>query len=100
MLNGWFPPPPPLPLPCLLVFLSFLAPQSYSYPVALVSPPIILQTRLESTDTCKNELGTVYLGKIWNDTVSGVACESPYECDEDLRKDQLSHQDLVTKRAQ
>ena len=61
--------------------------QSYTYPVSLVSPPILLQTRLESTDTCKNELGTVFLGKMWNDTVFGVACESPYECDEDIRSD-------------
>ena len=26
--------------------------------------------------------------------------EDEYQCDEDLRNDQLSHQDLVTKRAQ
>jgi hypothetical protein len=72
-------------LPRLL--LPSLAPQSYAYPVSMVSPPILLQTRLESTETCKNEMGTVYLGKIWNDTVFGVMCESPYECDEDIRND-------------
>ena len=57
---------------------------TYAYPVSLVSPPILLQTRVEKTNVCQNELGSSYQDKVWKDTTAGVACEIPYECDEEL----------------
>ena len=58
--------------------------KAFPYPVSLVSPPILLQTRVEKSEVCKNEFGTAYQRKIWNDTIAGVTCEPPYECDEQL----------------
>lgn len=63
---------------------------AYSYPVSLVSPPILLQKRVETTATCSNRLGSIYLQKIWNQTAQGVTCELPYECDEALLKESTS----------
>ena len=55
-----------------------------AYPVSLVSPPILLQTRVEKTNVCQNELGSSYQDKVWQDTTVGVTCKFPYECDEEL----------------
>ena len=57
---------------------------TYAYPVSLVSPPILLQTRVEKTAVCKSELGSSYQDKIWKDSSAGVTCEFPYACDEEL----------------
>ena len=57
---------------------------TYPYPVSLVSPPILLQTRVEKTAVCTNELGSSYQDKVWKDTSGGVTCEFPYACDEEL----------------
>jgi hypothetical protein len=57
---------------------------TYAYPVSLVSPPILLQTRDQKTDVCDNALGSSYQDKVWRDATAGVACEFPYECDEEL----------------
>jgi len=54
---------------------------TFTYPVSLVSPPIVLQTRNEKTDVCKNKLGGIFQKKIWKETLDGVACKLPYECD-------------------
>jgi len=51
---------------------------TYAFPVSLVSPPILLQTRVEKTDVCTNELGTIYQKQVWKDSIEGVGCESPY----------------------
>lgn len=63
---------------------------AYSYPVSLVSPPILLQKRVETTATCSNRLGSIYLENIWNATAKGVTCELPYECDEAMVKESTS----------
>ena len=57
---------------------------TYAYPGSLVSPPILLQTRDQKTDVCDNALGSSYQDKVWRDATAGVACEFPYECDEEL----------------
>jgi hypothetical protein len=57
---------------------------TYPYPVSLVSPPILLQTRVEKTAVCTNELGSSYQDKVWKDASGGVTCEFPYACDEEL----------------
>jgi hypothetical protein len=57
---------------------------TYAYPVSLVSPPILLQTRVEKTGVCDNALGSSYQDKVWQDTTVGVTCKFPYECDEEL----------------
>lgn len=54
----------------------------YAYPTALVAPPLILQTRAEKTDVCRNNLGSVYAEQLWKQTVDGVTCELPYQCDD------------------
>jgi len=43
----------------------------FAYPMSLVSPPILLQTRVEKTHVCRNHLGSVYQDKIWADTTNG-----------------------------
>ena len=57
---------------------------TYQFPVSLVSPPILMQTRVEKTAVCKNKLGSSYQDRVWKDMSSGVICEFPYECDEGL----------------
>jgi hypothetical protein len=54
----------------------------YAYPTALVAPPLILQTRAEKTGVCKNNLGSLYAEQLWDETVNGVTCELPYQCDD------------------
>jgi len=57
----------------------------FSYPMALVSPPIVLQTRVTKTKDCtRSRLGSEFQDYLWNSTVKGVVCAPPYECDEDL----------------
>ena len=57
----------------------------FSYPMALVSPPIVLQTRVTKTKDCtRSRLGSEFQDYLWNGTVKGVVCAPPYECDEDL----------------
>ena len=55
--------------------------QAFPYPLALVTPPIILQQRRDATVTCNNKLGTHFQKALWEDTVSGETCRSPYNCD-------------------
>jgi len=43
----------------------------FAYPMSLVSPPILLQTRVEKTKVCRNHLGSIYQDKIWADTTNG-----------------------------
>jgi|NorSeaMetagenome_1021524.scaffolds.fasta_scaffold33735_2 hypothetical protein len=57
---------------------------TYAYPVSLVSPPILLQTRVEKTNVCENMLGSELIEKVWKDTTAGVTCGFPYACDEEL----------------
>ena len=57
---------------------------TFAYPVSLVSPPILLQSRVEKTAVCNNALGSSYTDKVWRDTSSGITCEFPYECDEEM----------------
>jgi hypothetical protein len=56
----------------------------FAYPVSLVSPPIVLQSRVEKTEVCKNELGAIFQRNLWKDTISGVTCEFPYRCDDEM----------------
>jgi len=51
----------------------------YSYHMSLVAPPIMLQTRVEKTETCPNKLGTEFHQKTWSQTVNGGTCKLPYE---------------------
>jgi hypothetical protein len=55
-----------------------------------VSPPIVLQTRVEKTANCSNALGSSYQEQVWTDTANGVICEFPYECDEELLNTSVS----------
>jgi len=43
----------------------------FAYPMSLVSPPILLQTRVAKTNVCRNQLGSVYQDKIWADNSNG-----------------------------
>ncbi|MFN9897516.1 MAG: hypothetical protein ACK55Z_01710, partial [bacterium] len=57
---------------------------TYGYPVLLVSPPLLLQTRVDKTAVCNNELGSAYQDKVWKRTAAGDMCKFPYACDEEL----------------
>ena len=61
----------------------------YPFPVSLVAPPMLLQTRRQRTAQCKYALGTEYNAKIW-DTAVRVTCRPPYECSDDLTGKQTS----------
>jgi len=59
--------------------------RTFSYPMTLVAPPIVLQTRVTKTKDCsRSSLGSEFQNYLWNGTVNGVVCAPPYECDEDL----------------
>jgi len=59
--------------------------RTFSYPMMLVSPPIVLQTRVKKTKECsRSKLGSDFQNYLWNSTVQGVVCAPPYECDEAL----------------
>jgi len=61
-----------------------------SYTASLVGPPLLLQTRVEKTDICRNKLGTIYQKKLWDDVITGVPCELPYRCDDALLESSTS----------
>ena len=54
--------------------------QAFTYPMVLVTPPIILQQRRHASTTCNTELGSLFQKKLWEDTVSGETCRTPYDC--------------------
>jgi hypothetical protein len=58
-------------------------PAGFPYPVSLVAPPILLQTRKKRSAKCIYDLGSEYNNKVW-DTATQVTCRAPYECPEDL----------------
>ena len=55
----------------------------YPYPVSLVAPPILLQSRRTRTTDCDYMLASEYNAKIW-DTAVSVTCHPPYSCSEDV----------------
>ena len=56
----------------------------FNYQVALSAPPMLLQERVISTDHCKTGLGSNFINKTWGDTISGIMCQPPFECDDVL----------------
>jgi len=56
----------------------------YVHPVALIAPPILMQERSASTDTCISKLGKVFQHKTWSSAVNGITCSLPFQCDDDL----------------
>jgi len=59
--------------------------RTFSYPMTLVSPPIVLQTRVEKTKECsRSKLGSDFQNYLWNSTMQSVVYAPPYECDEAL----------------
>ena len=60
---------------------------AYNHPAVLLSPPIVLQHRVDKDSTCSTLAGTDYLHASWNRTVWGAWCSSPWVCDDDLRQE-------------
>ena len=60
-------------------------PGGFPYPVSLVAPPILLESRRTGTRTtdCRYMLGFEYNAKIL-DTAVSVTCHSPYSCSENV----------------
>ncbi len=61
----------------------------YPFPVSVVAPPILLQTRRLRTDRCLYALGTEYNEKVWNTAVN-VSCSAPYRCSDELKHERTS----------
>jgi len=68
--------------------ISYVRP-TFSYPAALVSPPLVLQERLDKTAQCKNSLGTLFQKSLWARTVEGETCSAPYDCGDLLSDSRL-----------
>ena len=64
-------------------------PAGFPYPVSLVSPPILLQTRRERTSDCNYALGLEYNNKVWDSAVSST-CHAPYACPDNLMTEATS----------
>jgi hypothetical protein len=58
----------------------------YNYPAVLMSPPIVLQHRVDKALSCSTQAGTDYLLTSWNKTVGGSRCSWPWLCDDSLRQ--------------
>ena len=59
--------------------------QTYTYPILLVGPPIVLQGRVGKTANCsRSTLGQDVQQFIWNGTIMGSTCAAPFSCDQDL----------------
>ena len=56
----------------------------YTYPVALIAPPVVFQKRKVGTANCSSVAGTDYNYVLWNSTTNGETCDFPYECGEKL----------------
>ena len=54
----------------------------YTYPVALIAPPVVFQKRKVETPNCSTIAGTDYNYFLWNLTTNGEKCEFPYDCGE------------------
>ncbi len=54
-------------------------PAGFPFPMSLVAPPIILQTRRERTSNCTYATGSEYNNKVW-ETAIDVTCQPPYVC--------------------
>jgi hypothetical protein len=52
----------------------------YTYPVALIAPPVVFQKRKVETPNCSTVAGTDYTYLLWNSTTNGEKCEFPYDC--------------------
>jgi len=52
----------------------------FSFPVALVAPPIIMQQRADKTSKCKNSFGSFFQTNLWQHTIEGETCREPYSC--------------------
>ena len=62
--------------------------RTYSYPLFLVGPPILLQSRAAKTANCsRSTLGHDLQVLIWNGIVKGNTCAAPFLCDQDLMLD-------------
>jgi hypothetical protein len=59
----------------------------YTYPVALIAPPVVFQLRKMETANCSSVAGTDYNYVLWNSTTNGETCDFPYECGEKLMSD-------------
>ena len=59
----------------------------FTYPVALIAPPVIFQKRKIETPNCSSVAGTDYNYVLWNSTTNGETCDFPYECGEKLMSD-------------
>jgi len=59
--------------------------QTYTYPILLVGPPIVLQSRVGKTANCsRSTLGRDIQQYIWNGTIMGSTCAAPFSCDQGL----------------
>ena len=56
----------------------------FTYPVALIAPPVVFQKRKVGTPNCSSVAGTDYNYELWNLTTNGETCNFPYECGEKL----------------
>jgi len=63
----------------------------FPYAMSLVSPPILLQTRVGKSHVCNNHLGSAYQKKIWADTTNGG--ERSRKRDADREKEQKREQE-------
>ena len=61
--------------------------RAYTYPMALMAPPIVLQKRVDKNSNCSTTAGTDFVQTVWNHTVKGEKCLFPYDCDADLSAD-------------
>jgi hypothetical protein len=52
----------------------------FTYPVALIAPPIVFQKRKEETPNCSTAAGIAYTRTLWNTTIKGEKCHFPYDC--------------------
>ena len=56
----------------------------YTYPVALIAPPVVFQKRKVETPNCSTVAGTDYNYLLWNLTTNGETCGFPRDCGEKL----------------
>ena len=52
--------------------------------LTLVAPPLVLMRRRTQSSNCSTALGSAYVKSLWQSTVTGVTCQSPYQCDSAL----------------
>jgi len=52
--------------------------------LTLVAPPLVLMKRRSPSSNCSTQIGSAYVKSLWQSTVTGVTCQSPYRCDSAL----------------